>query len=55
MALHNPSGPLKNCSGLDTVPRCEPSTYQPISQGLNHSPSDLCKYSDENYKQIFLS
>ena len=36
MALHLPIGPLKNRSGLDPVPRCEPSTYQPISRCLNH-------------------
>ena len=24
-------GPLKTRSGLEPVPRCEPSTYQPIS------------------------
>ena len=31
MALHLPTGPLKTCSGLVPVRRCEPSTYQPIS------------------------
>ena len=25
-----PIGPLKTCSGLELVPRCKPSTYQPI-------------------------
>ena len=38
MALHLPIGPLKTCSGLELVPRCEPSTYQPISQCLSHYP-----------------
>ena len=28
--LHLPSGPLKNCSGLELVSRCEPSIYQPV-------------------------
>ena len=26
------TGPLITCSGLEPVPRCEPSTYQPITQ-----------------------
>ena len=38
MALHLPSGSLKTCSVLQLVPRCEPSTYQPISQWKNHCP-----------------
>ena len=29
--LHRPTGPLKTCSGLEPVPRCEPSTYLPVS------------------------
>ena len=32
VALYLPYGPLRTCSGLDPVPRCKPSTYQPISQ-----------------------
>ena len=36
MALHLPIGPLKSRYGLEPVPRCEPSTYQPISQRLSH-------------------
>ena len=32
MALHLPIGLLKTRSGLEPVPRCEPSTYQPISR-----------------------
>ena len=36
MALHLPIGPLKTRSGLEPVPRCEPSTYQPISRWHNH-------------------
>ena len=32
LALHLPTGPLKISSGLEPVPRCEPSTYQPISR-----------------------
>ena len=31
VALHLPIGPLKTRSGLEPVPRYEPSTYQPIS------------------------
>ena len=31
MVLHPPTGPLETCSGLELVPRCEPSTYKPIS------------------------
>ena len=30
VALHLPIGPLKTRSELEPVPRCEPSTYQPI-------------------------
>ena len=30
MALHLPIGPLKTRSGLELVPRCETSTYQPL-------------------------
>ena len=36
MALTLPIGPLKTCSWLEPVLRCEPSTYQPISRGLSH-------------------
>ena len=32
VTLHLAIQPLKTCSGLELVPRCEPSTYQPISQ-----------------------
>ena len=32
LALHLPIGPLKARSGFEPVPRCEPSTYQPISR-----------------------
>ena len=32
VAIHRPTGPLKTCNGLEPVPRCEPSTYQPMSQ-----------------------
>ena len=31
VAIHLHIGPLKTCSGLEPVLRCEPSTYQPIS------------------------
>ena len=30
MALHLPIGRFKTRSGLEPVPRCEPSTYQPL-------------------------
>ena len=30
--FHLPIGPLKPRSGLKVMLRCEPSTYQPISQ-----------------------
>ena len=30
MAIHLSIGPLKTRSWLEPVPRCEPSTYQPI-------------------------
>ena len=62
MALHLPIGPLKTCSGLEPVPRCEPSTYMflcvLISFFLLQGKSEfigraLCKpvvkLSDENY------
>ena len=32
VALNIPTGPLKVRSGLELVPRCDPSTYQPISR-----------------------
>ena len=32
VALHLPIGSLKTHSGLEPVPICEPSTYQPISR-----------------------
>ena len=30
LALHPHIGPLNTSSGLEPVPRCEPSTYQPF-------------------------
>ena len=36
VTLHVPIGPLKTCSGLEPEPKCEPSTYQPISRGHSH-------------------
>ena len=52
MAIHLSIGSLKTCSGLEPVPRCEPSTYQPISHDIttalsgpvqwqNHRPVDF--------------
>ena len=36
VVLHLPSVPLKPHCGLQPVPRCEPSSYWPISQWLGH-------------------
>ena len=36
VALHQHIGSLKTWSGLEVVPRCEPSTYQPISWWHSH-------------------
>ena len=36
MAIHLPTGSLKTSSGLELLPRCEPSTYQPISRRHKH-------------------
>ena len=38
MAIHLPTGPLKTRSGLEQVPRCEPSTYQ-IADDIANPPS----------------
>ena len=35
VALYLPNGVLKTRSGLKPIPRCEPSTYQPISHCAN--------------------
>ena len=32
MAIYLTIGPLKPCSRMEPVQRCEPSTYQPISR-----------------------
>ena len=37
VALHLSIEPLKTSSGLDPVPRCEPSTYQTVSRCHRHS------------------
>ena len=37
VAIHLPIGSLKTRSGLEPVPKCEPSTYQPISRFCIHS------------------
>ena len=34
MTLHLPIGPLKTRFGFETVPRCEPNTYQSISDDI---------------------
>ena len=31
VALHLPIGPLKTSSELESLPRCKPNIYQPIS------------------------
>ena len=36
VAIHPLIGSLKTRSGMEPVPRCEPSTYQPISRWHNH-------------------
>ena len=36
VALHLPIGPLKTFFELESLPRCEPSTYQPISRRQSH-------------------
>ena len=36
VAIYLPIESLKTCSGLEPVPRCEPSTYQSISRWRNH-------------------
>ena len=35
MVIHLPIGPLKTRSELGSVPRCDPSTYQPIRKEGN--------------------
>ena len=42
VALHLPTGPLKTCSGLEPVPRCQPSTYQPITWWHSHCAIRAC-------------
>ena len=39
VALHLHIGSLKPRSGLEPVPRCKPSTYQPITDGIATAPS----------------
>ena len=39
VALYLPTGPLKTYSGYESVPRCEPSTYQPLANDLATKPS----------------
>ena len=39
MAIHLPFGSLKTRSGLEPVPRCEPSTYQPLADDITTAPS----------------
>ena len=39
MTLHLPIGSLKTHSRLEPVPKCEPSTYQPIADDITTAPS----------------
>ena len=43
VALHLPVEPLKTSSWLEPVPRCEPSTYQPISDDIATATSGPVK------------
>ena len=45
VALHLPIGPLKTHSWLKPKLRCEPSTYQPISQWFSYSTIKACPMS----------
>ena len=38
VALHLPIGSSKTCCGLESVPRCEPSTYRSITDNLATEP-----------------
>ena len=38
MTLHLPIGHLKPHCGLELVPRCEPSSYQPIADDVATAP-----------------
>ena len=49
MVIHLPIGSLKTRSGLVPVPRCEPSTYQPITDDITTAPSGPV------YTQCFVS
>ena len=40
MALHLPIGHLKTRSGLEPVPRCEPSTISPLAHDITTAPSE---------------
>ena len=46
VALYQPIGPLKRCSGLEPVLRCEPSTYQPL-------PNDIATASSGPVMNVF--
>ena len=50
-----PIGPLKTCSGLEPIPRCEPSTYQPISWWFTHCTigARLYLWSFLNKREMF--
>ena len=39
MDIHLPIESLKPRSGLELVPRCEPSTYQPFADDITIAPS----------------
>ena len=51
MALHLPIGPLKTHSGLDSVPRCEPSTSQ-LADDIATEPSGPVGINSRNVSLI---
>ena len=48
MALHLPIGSFKTRSGLKPVPRCEPSTYQPLADDITTAPSGPVIYKGKS-------
>ena len=50
MALHLPTGSLKTHSGLEPVPRCEPSIYHssPYANDIATAPSGTLKTNNNN-------
>ena len=52
MALHLPIGSLKTRSVLEPVPRCESSTYQPISRSVSDDLVPVITFVLGNYFQV---